>query len=506
MAAGSPDTTGHADVPKAIRLAFADQLGPHFDDGDRTVFIESRQAFSRAPIHRAKAHVLLSALRHRAHEMGPRATLVRAADYRQGLASLPAEGRPTSVVDPTSHAARRLVRALPGLDVLPSRGFLTTQEDFDRWADKRTRLTLEDWYRRVRTESGVLMEAGKPVGGRWNLDEDNREPPPRGQTTLGLAEVSWPREDDIDAGVRADLDAWERDGHVQFIGDDGPRRFAVTRSEALSALTSFVNERFADFGRYEDAVLAGDPVMAHSLLSVPLNLGLLHPYEVVQAVMHAWESGSVPLNSVEGIVRQIIGWREFVWHCYWRFGPSYPESNHLDAHSPIPSWFTEMHDGDVHARCLATTLQMVRAWGWTHHIPRLMILGNWALQRGYRPSDVNAWFTRAFVDGFEWVMPANVIGMALYADGGRMSTKPYIAGGAYIHRMSDLCRGCSYRPNARTGEQACPFTTGYWSFLERHAELLAGNHRMARSLANLGRIADIAEVLRVDDARGADPP
>ena len=492
-------------MPEDIRWAFADQLGPHFDDADRTIFIESRQAFRRAPIHRAKAHVILSALRHRARELGSRATIIQADGYRQALHSLPSDLRPTSVVDPTSHAARRLVRNVRDLRVLPSRGFLTSQEDFDRWAGERKRLTMEDWYRRVRTTTGILMEAGGPVGGRWNLDEENREPPPRGRSTLGLDAVDWPREDDVDAEVRSDLDAWERAGLVTFIGDDGPRRFAVTRDEALTALAAFVEHRLADFGPYEDAILVRDPVMAHSLLSVPMNLGLLHPNEVIQAVLHAWVSGAAPLNSVEGIVRQIIGWREFVWHCYWRFGPEYEQSNELAADAALPPWFAEVQDDAVRARCLATTLGMVRTWGWTHHIPRLMILGNWALQRGYRPHEVNAWFTRSFVDGFAWVMPANVIGMALYADGGRMSTKPYVAGGAYIHRMSDCCRGCDYRPSVRVGPQACPFTAGYWSFLDRHAQTLSGNHRMARALANLERLSDLAEVVaQIHD--GADGP
>ena len=489
-----------------VRWAFADQLGPHFDDGDHTILIEALQPFRRAPIHRAKAHLILSALRHRARELGDRGTMIRADDYSAALRNLPTDRQPRTVIDPTSHAARRLVRQVPGLQVLPSRGFLSTSEEFDTWAGSRTRLVMEDWYRHVRSTRGILMTDSGPVGGTWNLDSQNRQPPPRGQRTLGLPAVEWPVEDDIDDQVRADLDAWARAGTITLIGDDGPRRFAATRTEALAALSTFIDSRLAMFGPFEDAILAEDQTMAHSLLSVPMNHGLLHPGEVIAAVLDAWQESTAPLNSVEGMIRQIAGWREFVWHCYWRFGPEYTESNVLDANAPLPRWFAELSSDDVGARCLSTTLRAVREWGWTHHIPRLMILGNWALQRGYHPADVNDWYARSFVDGFAWVMPANVIGMALYADGGRMSTKPYVAGGAYINRMSDLCRGCRYLPTVRVGDRACPFTAGYWAFLDRHADLLSTNHRMSRPLGGLARLADRADVVAQEQARGDDPP
>jgi deoxyribodipyrimidine photolyase-related protein len=251
--------------------------------------------------------------------------------------------------------------------------------------------------------------------------------------------------------------------------------------------------------------MAQDRTMAHSRLSVPLNLGLLHPMEIVEAALAAYESGAAPLASVEGFIRQVIGWREYVWHLYWYLGADYAKSNALNATTPLPTWFAELRAEDVKARCLSHALAEVRDHGWNHHIERLMVLGNWALQRGYDPLETADWFRRVYLDGYEWVMSANVIGMALYADGGVMATKPYASGGAYIKRMTDFCKGCDYRPDVRVGENACPFTAGYWALIDRIRPQLEGNHRMAIPLRGLERLADreaviVQELLRGDGA------
>jgi len=493
------------------RWLFADQLGPHFlgpperpgDDGrEEVLLVESRAAFARRRYHRAKAHLVLSALRHRAAELGDRCTYVRAEGYAEAVASVREE---LSVVDPTSWGARALVRRL-GAHVLPSRGFVTSEADFARWAEGRRHLRQEDFYRDARQRTGILMVDGQPVGGRWNLDADNRLPPPRGAATLGLPEPRWPVEDDIDAGVREDLDRWEREG-LSFVGRDGPRRFAASREEALACLQDFIEHRLADFGPYEDAALTGDWPMAHSLLSVPLNLGLLHPLEVIDRVVAEGSARGVPLNSIEGFVRQVMGWRDYVWHLYWHFGPDYVTgSNALGATTPLPAWFADLAADDVRARCLSTALAEVRDRGWNHHILRLMVLGNWALQRGYEPREVTEWFTASYVDGYPWVMAANVVGMALHADGGRMATKPYAAGGAYIKRMTDFCRGCAYRPDVRVGESACPVTAGYWAFIDRHVDLWSRHPRMAQPARGLARLADRDAVVAQEAARGHAPP
>ncbi|MDX3071656.1 cryptochrome/photolyase family protein [Streptomyces sp. MI02-7b] len=496
---------------------FGDQLGPHFldpadggpDPGAPVVMIEARSVLARRRFHRAKAHLVLSAMRHRAAELGDRVHYVRAETYAEGLRKAVGRG-PVTVCRPTSRAALGLVTALDGVEVLPDRGFLVPAADFTAWVDGREggRLRLEDFYRWVRRSHDLLMDGDQPVGGRWNLDHDNREPPPRDRRggTLGVPEPWQPSEDAVDDEVRHDLDRWERDGAVRFVGRDGPRRFAATRREALAALRRFTTHRLPEFGRHEDAMLAGDPVMSHSLLSVPLNLGLIHPAECLERAERALRSGQAPLNSVEGFVRQIAGWREYVWHLYWHFGPDYRHRNALHHRTPLPDWFLDLDADAVRARCLATVLAQVRDTGWTHHIPRLMVLGSHALQRGWDPEALTDWFHRCFVDGYDWVMTPNVTGMSQFADGGLMTTKPYTSGGAYIHRMSDLCDGCVYRPAERTGERACPYTTGYWSFLHRHRARLASNHRMTRAVQGLDRLGDLPDVLAHEAGRGDGPP
>lgn len=497
--------------PHVTRWLFGDQLGPHFlgpptapgDDGvEDVLLIETSAAFRRRRYHRAKAHLILSAMRHRAAELGGRCSYVRSEHYASVVQGWPGD---LTVVDPTSWAARGLVRRLD-IAVLPSRGFVTDETAFDHWARGRSTLRLEDFYRHVRKSTGILMEGAEPVGGAWNFDASNRLPPPRGATTLGLPEPLWPVEDAIDEEVRADLDRWQREG-VEFIGADGPRRFAVTRAEALAALEDFLANRLADFGPYEDAALAGDWAMAHSLLSVPLNLGLLHPMEVIDRVVQAGTRGDVPLSSVEGLVRQIMGWRDFVWHLYWHFGEDYVgTSNALDATTPLPEWFRDLDADAVTARCLSTALAEVRERGWNHHILRLMVLGNWALQRGYDPRETTDWFTRSYVDAFPWVMAANVVGMALHADGGRMATKPYAAGGAYVKRMTDFCSGCAYRPDVRVGPRACPVTAGYWAFIDRHHSRWQRHPRMAQPARGLERLADREELVAQEARRGSAAP
>ncbi len=462
------------------RWLFADQLGEHFlDDWDgEVVLIESRSVLRRRRFHRAKAHLVLSALRHRAAELGDRVVFVQADTYAEGLAKV----GPVHVVHPTSRAALRFVRGR-ALEVLAARGFETTAQEFAQWTGGKP--LLERFYRAARVRTGVLMDGVEPAGGRWNFDAENREPPPKGGA-LGVPEPWWPAEDAIDAQVREDL------AGVVTLGEDGARRFAVTPAEAQAALAAFLATRLPAFGRWEDAMLSSDAWMAHSLLSVPLNLGLLDPLDVVRAAEAEYRAGRAPLAAVEGFVRQILGWREYMWHLYWWLPQDYRSRNQFEAREPLPMWWQELAGSP--ARCLDVTLHQVRQTGWAHHIQRLMVLGSWALQRGYDPAELTDWFHRVFVDGCDWVMLANVVGMSQYADGGIVATKPYTSGGAYIKKMSDYCRGCEFRPEKRTGDQACPFTAGYWDFLARNEGHLAHNHRMKQPLAGMRRLADLDEV------------
>ncbi|KAA0023953.1 cryptochrome/photolyase family protein [Antrihabitans cavernicola] len=481
---------------------FGDQLGPHFHStaehsGRDVLIVESAAVFRRRRFHRQKVQLVLSGMRHLAEDLGDRATYLRADTYREALAEF---GRPVLVFEPTSHAAAAFVAKLhdEGLveDVLPTPMFALSRADFTDWAKGRNQFRMETFYREQRRRFEILMDGEQPVGGQWNLDAENREPPPKGQSTLGIEPPWWPDEDDIDRQVRHDIDEMNLD----TVGADGPRRFAVTADEAAKALAHFIEHRLDTFGPYEDAVLADDWTMAHSLLSVPLNLGVLHPLDVVYAAEQAHRDGA-SLAAVEGFIRQVIGWREYVWHLYWHLGPDYRDNNQLDAHTTLPDWFTDLDSDHVDAACLSQTLRDLHEHGWVHHIPRLMILGNHALQRGYDPAALTDWFATVFVDGFAWVMPVNVIGMSQHADGGLIATKPYASGGAYLHRMTDYCGDCSYNPKKRLDEDACPFTAGYWAFVHRHRARLAANNRTARQVSSMNRLRDLDDVLEQEARR-----
>ena len=481
---------------------FADQLGPAVYGGEHAhrevLLVEATAALRRRRYHRQKLHLVLSALRHAERDLGERANLLKADTYTDALERF---GRPVIVHEPTSHAAERFVHDLKknGLvaDILPTPTFALPRADFAEWAGNRTRFRMEDFYRDQRRRFDVLMDGADPVGRRWNYDQDNREPPPKRQATLGTPKPYQPREDDIDDEVRHDLDRMD----IDTVGDDGPRLFAVTPSEAKRALTRFIDHRLELFGRYEDAMMGQDWAMSHSLLSVPLNLGVLHPLDAVYAAEQAYRQQQAPLAAVEGFIRQILGWREYMWHLYWHFGSGYLRNNKLEARTKLPDWWTDLDADTVTAECLRHALMGVRDRGWTHHIQRLMVLGNHALQRGYSPRELTEWFATAYVDGFRWVMPTNVIGMSQHADGGKLATKPYASGGAYINKMSDYCSDCEYDPKKRLGDDACPFTAGYWAFVHRHKDLLAKNNRTQRAVSSMERLKDLDAVLEQEKAR-----
>ena len=481
---------------------FADQLGSAVHGGEHAhrevLLVEATSALGRGGYHRQKLHLILSALRHAHRDLGDRATLLRADNYTDALRQF---GRPVLVHQPTSHEAEKFVHRQhsQGLvaEVLPTTTFALSRNDFQDWAGERTRFRLEDFYRAQRRRFEVLMDGGEPVGGRWNYDPENRESPPKKQKTLGLPGPYHPDEDDIDAQVRRDLDEM----NLPTVGVDGPRLFAVTPTEAEQALAHFIEHRLPSFGRFEDAIMADDWAMAHSLLSVPLNLGVLHPLDAVRAAEQAYRTGSAPLPAVEGFIRQILGWREYMWHLYWQFGPDYVDNNALHATTPLPDWWTNLDSDAVTAACLRDALAGVRDRGWNHHIERLMVLGNHALQRGYDPRALTEWFATAYVDGYRWVMPTNVIGMSQHADGGMLATKPYASGGAYLNKMSNHCGGCAYDPKKRVGDDACPFTAGYWAFVHRNRDLLAKNNRTVRSVASMDRLADLDAVLEQEADR-----
>jgi deoxyribodipyrimidine photolyase-related protein len=452
---------------------------------DRVLVIESHAKLAARPWHRQRAHLVLTALRRFVDELRDEGFEVdhrRAPTFTAGLAAHRRELRPDRVIatEPNSWAATELLGTL-GVGTQRSEQFLCHRDDFVAWAGERS-VKMEDFYRWQRRRTGYLMDGDEPLGGRWNFDHDNREPPPRDGR-------SWPEVlrddlDEVDRAVLAELpdSCW---------GDEPDGTWATTREGALRRLDHAVQHVLPHFGPHEDAMLSSSWQMAHTLLSPYLNLGLLMPGEVCERVDAAHRAGHVPLASAEGFVRQVIGWREYVWGRYWQWMPEYRIANELGARRPLPP---VLLGAPTRMACVQHVMATVREHGWAHHIQRLMVLGNLALTAGVDPWELTEWMWSAFVDGAEWVMLPNVLGMALHADGGRMATKPYASGGAYIDRMSDYCKGCHYDRRARVGDDACPFTTLYWDFLDRHHDRFLRNARVARQVRASERLVDLPEV------------
>jgi deoxyribodipyrimidine photolyase-related protein len=459
----------------------------------RVLLVESETLITSRRWHRQRLHLVLSAMMHFAEELrveGFEVDYRRASTLGVGLREHLAEfdARRVIAMEPTSWDARVMLERL-GVELVRNDLFLCHYDDFAGWAAGRKRLTMEDFYRWQRQRLGVLVDDGvggpEPVGGQWNFDHDNREPPPRdGRAWPSIERFEL---DDID---RAVLDRLP----TSTFGADPDGTWPVTRTQALVRLGEFIDHGLALFGPHEDAMLVAEWKLAHSVLSSSMNLGLLHPAEIVEAAESAYRRGAAPLNSVEGFIRQVIGWREYVWGVYWMWMPEYRARNALGATRPVPPAFT----GRAHTEmaCVAGVIRHVNDHGYAHHIERLMVLGNLALTAGVDPWAMTSWMQASLVDGAEWVMLPNVIGMALFADGGMMATKPYASGGAYINKMSDSCRSCRFDPKLRVSPDACPYTTLYWDFLARNADTLAANHRMARPLAAMRRLNDLPAVRR----------
>ena len=364
--------------------------------------------------------------------------------------------------------------------VLPDDRFFCSREDFAAWATGRKGLTMEYFYREMRARERVLMDFAKPVGGQWNFDKDNRKTPPR-----GLNYPPPPRfaHDAITVQVLA-LVADRFSGHF---GDLEPFWFATTREGALQALDHFIEVALPRFGDYQDAMIAGQEFLYHAVVSPYLNCGLLTPREVVAAAEAAYRTGDAPLNAVEGFVRQILGWREYVRGIYFHAGPDYHARNELGVHRPLPDFYWT---GETKMRCLAESVGQTKREAYAHHIQRLMVIGNFAMLAGCDPAEVSDWYLVVYADAYEWVEDPNVIGMSQYADGGLMGSKPYAGGGNYINTMSDYCGRCVYDPKVRVGANACPFNALYWDFLARNEAKLRGNQRLRNMYSTWDRMSE----------------
>ena len=366
------------------------------------------------------------------------------------------------------------------LEIRSDQHFYCSRDAFAEHTRGRKQLLMERFYREMRREHGVLLDDGEPVGGEWNYDARNRQRfGPEGPGAIP-APRSFPPDE-----TTHNVLALVEERFAEHPGGLARFDWPVTREQAKDALADFVSLRLAQFGPYQDAMWAAEPYLYHSRLSAALNLKLLDPREVIAAAERAYQEGIAPLPSVEGFVRQVLGWREYVRGIYWWGMPKYAERNALEAELSLPGFYWT---ADTEMRCLHECLQQTLEYSYAHHIQRLMVTGLYALLLGVRPVEVHEWYLAVYVDAVEWVELPNTLGMSQYADGGIMATKPYCASGQYIQRMSNYCGDCRYDPARRLGEEACPYTTLYWDFLMRNRDRLRGNARMGLQYRNLDRI------------------
>lgn len=371
--------------------------------------------------------------------------------------------------------------------------FLCSTKEFTNHAEGRKSLRLEFFYREMRRKHNLLMDGKQPLGGDWNYDKENRESfgkdgPPPVPSNRGTAP---------DATTSEVINLVNRI-FPNHPGDLINFRWPVTPHSAEQELDRFIDDALPFYGRYQDAMWTNQPTLFHSLVSAPLNLRLLDPLVAVKKVEEAYLSGHAPLSAAEGFIRQVIGWREYVRGIYnWKM-PQYRNSNYLEAEQKLPEFFWT---GQTDMACMQSCLSQVLDTGYGHHIQRLMVIGLYALIRGIHPNEINDWFLASYVDSVDWVTTPNVIGMSQFADGGLMASKPYSATGAYINRMSNYCKNCRYNPKDSTGPNACPFTTLYWRFLDRHQRILSLNQRMSMQLRNLNRLNDekLSEIRKAED-------
>jgi len=454
--------------------------------------------------HKKKIAFLFSSMRHYAKE-------VRQSGYKVEYIKIDDPSNTGSFRDEVERALKRhnierIVITHPGeyrvladikrweadfgvpVEIRTDHRFLCTPDDFTDWAKDRKQLRMEYFYREMRKKYSVLMDGDAPVGGQWNYDAENRKPPKEGLS------IPKPYTNDIDEITRDVIELVAKRFPNHF-GDLEPFYFAVTRDQALQVFKLFIEQRLSHFGDYQDAMIEGEPWMYHSHISFYLNCGLLLPIECVKTAEDSYHRGKSPLNAVEGFIRQIIGWREYVRGVYWHKMPEYAEENYFKATRKLPDFYWE---ANTKMNCLRQCVSETKENAYAHHIQRLMVLGNFALLAGIDPHQVNEWFLIVYADAYEWVELTNVSGMILFADGGYLASKPYAASGSYINKMSDYCKNCSYKVNKKNGPDACPFNYLYWDFLARNREKLKSNHRLGMIYKNYDRM-DIEKQKAIHD-------
>ncbi|MFW5708669.1 MAG: cryptochrome/photolyase family protein [Chloroflexota bacterium] len=474
-------------------LTIAEQQDPSEID---VVIVESWKRATSQPYHKQKIVLLFSAMRHYANRLRDRGYTVHYIEtddtILSGIREYIKKAQPARII--TMAAAdfngRRVQEQLGeqsgvDVDVIPNTQFLVGQ--FNPFADSSSneRRVMENFYRSMRKHFDILMDGDKPVGDEWNFDKENREALP---DDIEIPELPHFERDDITADVIALVES-----KSLGIGSTELFNYAVTHEQANAALEDFLQTRFELFGPYEDAMTARNSFLFHSVLSPYLNIGLLQPMQVILRAEEIYKAGDVPINSVEGFIRQILGWREYMYTRYWELMPELRQQNHWNADRELPQF---LWDGDTDMNCIAHIVQHLHAHAYSHHIERLMVISNFCLLIGVKPQVVVDWFKAFFIDAYDWVMQPNTVGMGLNADGGKIATKPYIASANYINKMSDYCSGCSFKHTKRTGDGACPFNYLYWNFLIQNEDALRKNPRSGRNVLGL-RYLDQEERTRV---------
>ncbi|WP_270938888.1 cryptochrome/photolyase family protein [Falsiroseomonas oryzae] len=462
---------------------------------DVVLMAEVRAECTYVRHHKQKIALVLSAMRHFARRLEARGVRVRYVRLDEpgntqtlrGEVERAAAALGASRILCTHPGEWRVAQDMRGwqdatgvpVEIRDDTRFLCSLDRFRAWAGERKQLRMEFFYREMRRATGLLMEGpDEPAGGQWNFDHDNRAALPRD------IRPPKPRRFAPDEVTREVMSLVAREFPDHF-GTLDAFAWPVTAEDAEAALDDFIRHRLPLFGTYQDAMAEGEPTLFHALVAAALNVGILDPRAACGAAERAYRAGDAPLNAVEGFIRQILGWREYVRGIYWLRMPAYRDTNALEATRPLP-WF--YWSGETDMACLRAAIAQTRDLAYAHHIQRLMVTGNFALLAGLDPAAVNDWYMVVYADAYEWVELPNTHGMALHADGGVMASKPYAASGAYINRMSDHCRGCAFDVKQATGARACPFNFLYWDFIARHADRFARNPRMAMPLRTLAKM------------------
>jgi len=472
---------------------------------DQLWMAENDHEITYVPSHKQRIVLFLSAMRHFRDELNDSGSLVQYhqlyADKRKDsgktfgdlLSQTLKKEKPEAirVVLPGDYRVKQLLEETSAkhdvpIDFLPDVHFYCTVNEFHKFAQGRKSLLMETFYRQMRKKHDILMRDGKPVGGTWNYDHDNRESFSR----EGPGDIGQPTSFSHDAITKEVIELVNA-RFADHPGEVDSFNLPVTPGQAKRMLSDFIKYHLEGFGKYEDAMWTDEPFLHHSRLSTSLNLKLLDPRQCVSAAVEAYQAGTAPLASVEGFVRQIMGWREFIRGVYWTQMPEYVERNHFNHQAELPSFFW---DGETDMQCIRQSMSHVLKFGYAHHIQRLMVLGNFALTFGAHPYKFHQWHMGMYLDAVDWVSLPNTLGMSQHGDGGIVGTKPYCSTGNYVDKMSNFCQTCVYNHKKAAGAEACPMTTFYWDFLDRHFDELQTNSRMKLQLKHVERKRNSGEI------------